>query len=275
MKTKALAIAFALAVAGPAHALDLVSGWDFSQLDAANSFPFLNPPPTAINTLEANYSDFDPTSGMGAESADFGTLYFNGMFGSFAGSDALPDLGSSPVLFPNANIVDPDGQADMTAPPMGSAAAKTILLGEGAQTDASDKRLAVAGDPSGGGLLDLVFSADLSTLAGTGSDWQLSFAGQTDSGSSNVDVAFSTDGSSYDPLQTVQLTTAADQFIIDVVGLPAVQGFFRLSFDGDAEIAPAVDNVVVKANVSVPEPASVLMLVAGLAGLGVTGRRRA
>ena len=60
-----IAAAVVLSSPGTAHAQDtLVAGWDFSQYIGPNalSVDCVNP---ALQ-LEANYSDFDPTSGAGA-----------------------------------------------------------------------------------------------------------------------------------------------------------------------------------------------------------------
>jgi hypothetical protein len=93
-----LSIAVSASIAGSAQAY-LVAGWDFSQYfnDGLLSIDGA----TYQNTLSANYSDLDPTFGAGAESAAFGTLYFNGSFGSTSVSptgnlteEFLPTAGS-------------------------------------------------------------------------------------------------------------------------------------------------------------------------------------
>ena len=85
MKAKMLlstlaATALAAVVASPALAVSMVAGWDFSQW-AGDGFPSLDGE-NLVNTLDSNFSDLDPTFGAGTESAAFGTMYLNGLFGS-------------------------------------------------------------------------------------------------------------------------------------------------------------------------------------------------
>jgi hypothetical protein len=60
----------------------LVAGWDFSQYDNDPLSLSIDGGTTLTNTLAANYSDLDPTSGAGFDSAAFGTMFMNGLFGS-------------------------------------------------------------------------------------------------------------------------------------------------------------------------------------------------
>ena len=76
-----IAAGLVLATSGGARAQDtLVAGWDFSQYIGPNALTVdcINP---ALQ-LEANYSDFDPTAGTGAEASAFGTMFNDGSNGS-------------------------------------------------------------------------------------------------------------------------------------------------------------------------------------------------
>jgi hypothetical protein len=91
------ALAMCTAVAGTSQAAT-VAGWDFSQyfgpallsVDGA----------TFTNELSANYSNLDP-SGLGPESAAFGTMYINGQYGS---SFVVPDSASPQFIPTDINL---------------------------------------------------------------------------------------------------------------------------------------------------------------------------
>jgi hypothetical protein len=278
MKIRSLAIAASLLVAGSAQAAPmLVAGWDFSQYipgflstDGGNSL---------VNTLPSNYSDLDADDpalgttavgnpGLGSGATQWGTLHLDGLFGSFDtpldGLDPIAPVPSSITL--NENV----GQI---APPMGSAAAFNGLLLEVPQSQGSADQVALAA--GGAGTLDAVFQASLGASF-LGSGFEISFAGVTGTGTSNLVVEFSTDGSTYNPIGNAALGTTAQVFSFVAGGTGLDGGFFRFRFQGSNSIAPRIDNVAIKAEVSViPEPGTALLLIAGLAGLGVVGRRRA
>ena len=73
------AIGISVLSAGGANAT-MVAGWDFSQYLAPGALTIDGA--NGTNVLSANYSNLDPTSGAGAESAAFGTMYMNGRHGS-------------------------------------------------------------------------------------------------------------------------------------------------------------------------------------------------
>lgn len=82
-----------LCLPAAAFAHTLVAGWDFSQyaLDGALSIDG----ETLTDVLDANYSDYDPTFGAGAESAAYGRMFLDGEFGS----TATPlDLDNDPIV---------------------------------------------------------------------------------------------------------------------------------------------------------------------------------
>ncbi len=273
MKTKSTVLASVLAIglsalAGSAQAATMVAGWDFSQyfgsgfltIDAANP----------ASSLTANYSDLDPTFGAGAESAAFGTLYYDGTNGStnvtidFSGTEAIVPITGS--LASNENA--PSGGAL----PFGSAAAFPILSNEGqAFTEVLMMRANSA--------VDVVFSADLSSLSGTsGSNWQIAFGGITEGGTSDVTIEVSTDGQNFNLVSTKTLTTVDSPFS-QALGAAldgATNLFVRLGFNPTTGQLPIIDNVSIMADlVTVPEPGTALLGLAGLAGLAIFGRRRA
>lgn len=265
MKLKTLALAsiasaaVSLGAGGAAHAASLVAGWDFSQyvgevlsVDGA----------TFADTLDANYSDLDPTFGAGAESAAFGTMYINGQFGSFTTPKDFTDPFApvQPSLTSNA---------DASSLIMGSTAAFNVLTAEG-QANTTDLGMAT------NAAVDVVFGADLTSVLSSGANWLLSFGGQALSGTASVDVEVSTDGGgSYSLLSTETLTTLDSKFSV-ALGAAADgldQVFVRLGFN--AGNTAKIDNLALVADVTaVPEPGTALLMVAGAIGLGVFGRRR-
>ena len=99
---------------------------------------------------------------------------------------------------------------------------------------------------------------------------------KTFSGTSRIDVEFSTDGSSYSPVGTLNLTNVDSLFTLALSGSQSAKAFVRLNIAGPADGQAIFDNVTISANaVPIPEPSSAMLLVAGLVGLAVGGRRRA
>ena len=253
----------ALAV-GPAQAV-MVAGWDFSQYlgDGLLSTDGA----TFSETLDANYSNLDPTFGAGAESAAFGTLYMDGSNGSDAvgagsGSEAfLPSAGS---LASNQNepVVQNGG------PPQVPFDTFTVLTDEG---QAFTELLGMTAP----GAISVVFGADLSSIGGQGANWMLSLGGVTFGSNASVAVEFSTDGASYAAIGALNLTSVDSRFELPLDTVLATQAFVRLTFatPGGAVGQAKIDNLAINADV-VPEPGTLLLLGVGLAGLELLGRRR-
>lgn len=252
-----LSIVVSAFVAGPAGAT-MVAGWDFSQyfnegllsIDGA----------TFTDTLDANYSNLDSTFNAGAESAAFGTMFMDGSFGS---TDVVENQAGAAFVPTSGSLT-----SNLNAPVVGGGLnpfdSFTILEDEGQEF--TNLLSMTAQD-----IVSVVFEADLTTVPEFGTDWSISFGGQTFSGASNVGIEFSTDGATYASFGSVTLDTTDAPFTVALSAEAADTAFVRLSFN-PAEGQPKIDNVAINANV-VPEPSTVLLCGLGLVGLGVWGRR--
>jgi hypothetical protein len=258
MKIKALAVlAASLLMAGQAQAVpQLVSGWDFSQSCLAGSW--CDSGFGALSQIDANYSDLDP-NGLGIESADFGTLFLDGTNGSSnAGGFGSTFAPQTPNLTLNTSV-----HANFPLV-LGEAGNAAIMTGE--TGEAYQQHSAVASDT-----VSAVFKADLTSSGLKGTGWELSFAAQS-FGTSNVQIEFSADGITYNPVVTEGLTAAEEQVVVALGGSDLTMAFVRLSFSG-SEDDSRIDNLALKAEL-VPEPATLLLLAAGMGGLAVFSRRR-
>lgn len=250
----------------------MVAGWDFTQYIGAGTLA-LEEDFEDDNTLRSNYSDFDPTFGAGGASQPFGTLYMNGTNGSTSVTSAniAPTTGSlTPNLgTPGANEV-PVGDVAFDA------VAGVLQVGSGNYAAGTGQDFREVLSMRALSVIDIVFQADVSSITSLGQNWSIAFAGVTNSGTSPVTVEFSTDGISYSLLDTLTFTTSQALFTASVVGNESATGFFRVGFDPAGAVIPRFDNVTISGDVAlIPEPGTAALLMMGLLGLGVAGRRRA
>jgi len=265
MKKQLLAIAAAVGTItlGAGAQATMVAGWDFSQylgdgtyvVDDGSLYEF-------VDTLGANYSSLDP-SGLGPDSAAYGTMYVNGQFGSTA-----QPVGSGAETFVPSAAVGGSLASNLTAPvsdgflnPFDS---HTSLQFEG-EVNARLLAMTALGSSS------VVFGV---TPGVPGADWAVGFGGRTQSGSSSVEVAFSTDGANYVSAGVIGLTAVDTPYSVALGSELAQAAFVRFTFAVDGAAAPVIDNVAISATL-IPEPGTALLLLSGLGGMAAYGRRRA
>ena len=258
LKTTSIALLACTAFTA-AQAQQMVAGWDFSQYSGDGLNILSNPPALPFTeTLTSNYSDLDP-NGVGIESTAFGSLYYDGQFGS--------------------TNVDPDGSSDEILPTSGNLASNTsvgiaqfanasgqISLSEGAQNN--NNNLSFLSKSA----VSIVFEADTSTV-NSFTDWSISFAGLDfntgDIAPATIDVSFSTDGSTYGSATTFNLTGVDSAFSTSTFASSSTAAYFKFDFGGtDLRI----DNVGISGTV-VPEPSS-FAAIAGALALAFVGARR-
>lgn len=266
-----LAAAASVVMAGSANA-EMVAGWDFSQYGGENIMTTDQSFSTYVNALSANYSDLDTsgaTIGAGSGSEAFGTAYFDGT----NGSTDVTETG-----FVNGDLTPVSGSlsSNSTAPAALSFDSFTALGSDG-QLNTNALRMTLP--PGGLSSVNIVFEADLtSTSEGAGEAFSIAFAGITFSGTSTVTVEFaSSENAPGDPdfalVDSKTLTSVDTRFETFVTpSIQASKGWFRLNINTAGGQA-AIDNVSINATL-VPEPATALMMMAGLVGLGINSRRR-
>ncbi len=255
-------LALSVALTGSAQAA-MIAGWDFSQYFATGELSVDGADYT--NVLTANYSNLDPTFGAGSASAAFGTLYFNGSFGS---TNVNPGSASSQVT-PTTGSLASNVNAPVTGPGLVPFDSYTVLQDEG-QIYANDLSLQIRSAVS------FVFAAYTDTIPGLGSDWSVSFGGQTDSGSSTVAVAYSADGVNYTSAGSRTLTAIDTLFTLNLSSLPSDAAFVRFTVDPTGANT-RIDNLAISGNIvpPVPEPATAVLLGASLAAFAAFRRRSA
>lgn len=256
-------LAAAVSSSAPAQAL-VVAGWDFSQYlgDSLLTLDGVN----GATTLPANYSNLDPTFNAGAESALFGTMFIDGQYGSTA-----VDPFNAPEFVPTAGGGGGAGslvsnlEAPVTGPGTNPFDSDTILQFEG-QTFFNLLSMTALAPAT------VVFQADLGVVPQFGTEWKLTFGGQTFSGTSVLGIEYSLDGTAFSALPSIQLDANDKPYSVNLGTDASDTMFVRLSFT-NANGQPIIDNLALEATV-VPEPGTLLLLGSGLAGLVGFGRRR-
>jgi hypothetical protein len=259
LATSLAALALMASIGTSAHAT-MIAGWDFSQY-AGDGFMSTDGGGTFTNTLDANYSDLDPTFGAGAESAAFGTMYADGSFGSTnvpAGSGTEQFLPSAAL---GGSLV-----SNLTAPGGVDFDSLTVLASEGQLSTESLAMIAAAQSV-------VVFEADLLSVPLIGSDWSVSFAGRMSAGGSSVGIEFSSDGLLFTPFGSVNLTTVDTLFNVPLAPTTTNTAYVRLTFNPSGANQPLIDNVALNGTLMVPEPSTALLGSVGLIGLAIGGRR--
>lgn len=258
---------------------DIIAGWEFSQFGSAGFNNTVSAgPPNAVNSLAANFSDFAPGDGAGADANPFGTWTGNGSPGSptdFAAPVDFTPVGPSLGVGLLDNIGDRPDPAFLTFDPNQI----TTLNGDG-QNFASD----LAMSPTFGGGTG---SFDFSATPGAGGigpfmNWGFQFAAVVDGGGDyTFDVEFAVGDGDFMTVDSVLVTATESVFSftasdLDELGTSATEVTFRMNFNNnlpDGTIAAlVVDNVIITGDM-VPEP-STYALVFGALALGLAGLRR-
>jgi hypothetical protein len=265
MKIKALAIAAATLLAAGTAEATMVAGWNFSQYSAGFLFDGVAAGP---DVLDANFSDLDTDPlvgngilGLGQGAEAFGRWYIDGSFGSF---DTPLDFADP--FRPATSSLTSNDTVPTTAICGEFNGCATSLLADG---QAQHEDVAMNFDA----VLSSVFEADLTSLIETGSSWVLSFAGQTQAGTSAADIGIEVStngGASFSNVGTANLTSVDTPFSFNLGGTDLNQILVRLN----ADAGTIVDNVALSATLSVPEPGTALLGLVGMAGLAYVGRRR-
>jgi hypothetical protein len=255
-------LALAALVGGSAEAT-MIAGWDFSQY-AGDGFMSVDGGGTFTNTLDANYSDLDPSFGAGAESAALGTMYVDGQFGStnVAAGSGVEEFVPSQAL--GGSLV-----SNLTAPGGTDFDSFTVLASEG---QVSTEALAMIAQQAS----IVVFEADLTSQSLAGSGWSVSFGARTFAGGSTLVIEFSSDGLNFTPVTQLNLNTVDTPFNVVLGAAQTSKAYVRMSFDPTSPNNPFIDNVAIDAAelLAVPEPSAALLGSLGLIGLAITGRRR-
>ena len=269
MRTRPLIASIASIViwlAGSAQAAtETIAGWDFSQYMGDGSFvKDLSLVPS--NTLGANYSNRVAAPGAGPAAAIFGTAYFDGS----NGSTSVNPNAVSPDLVPTAALFGGSLRSNLSGPAAPGYASFDAMTGVKAGGQPLFNLLSMTARSA----VDAVFKADRGAAPPPSHHWEVSLGGRTFSGSSSLDVEFSSDGISYSPMTTFNLTTTDTRFSAPLVAAVGNTAYVRLGLN-PAGGQPIIDNVAV---VLVPEPEAAFGALAGLGTLaichGVARRRR-
>jgi hypothetical protein len=204
-------------------------------------------------------------------------MYLNGA----NGSSSFDVDGSPPVFSPTqvlGSLLSNQAAPTLSGTPPGAIGFNGPCGGQDGQSFCEATNAMVA-QPFGGNPLNIVFEATLGPEAMLGEDWIVSFGGRTlaSGGSSSVTVDFSTDGVTYGNSQVFAFTGVDTLFTADfsaVANDQSESAFFRFAFNATAGNLPVIDNVAINGTV-VPEPTTLSLLAIGLAGLALSGRRRA
>jgi hypothetical protein len=268
MRTKMMIASAVLSalLAGSAQAAT-IAGWDFSQYLSGGGFLSIDGV-TLTNTLDANYSNLDPTFNLGPDSGVFGTMYINGQFGS---TEVTPVGDLSEPFLPIAGSL----ASNLTAPVTGIGTNPFDSLNElGIEGQLFQEFMSM----SVFGPVSVVFEADLTSVPEVGENWFFSFGAKTlvTGAVASGLVEFSLDGVNYASVGSVNLNNTDTPYSLALTPATLDRAFVRVTFTSGSG-QPLIDNVAIQATLAtvVPEPGTALLLGAGLVGLALAGRRRA
>jgi len=193
---------------------------------------------TPTKTLDANYSDLDPTYGAGTESAAFGRMHLDGLLGS---TNARLD-GSDPFLPSSMASRSGSLASNLGAPGGVDFDCFSVLHEEG-------QLFIVPITTTARAPVRVVFAADLRSLREQGRDWEISFGGRVSRGSTQVAIEFSTDGEAFTSFATVTLTEVDSPFRVKLGSTPSQAAYVRLGFEPETERRQQafLDNVAIHA----------------------------
>lgn len=239
----------------------LEAGWDFSQYSVfLPGFPTLDGGATFVNTLSANYSDnATVTSGAGPSAEPFGTLYYDGSFGSSFSPLPLGSVG------PTINLTSNNTNIDRSNDSFVAFDSYAILIDEG-QPNANPFGLGISADFQ---VFSLVFALNESHITLATPLDTFSFAGYSINGVTSVSLEYSTDGFAYSFVDNFILTNSDQTFSTDLWDFDFggyVPVYFRLNFNLNTADA-VIDNVAI--HTFVPEPQTYAVLL-GLSMLVAT-----
>jgi hypothetical protein len=258
-RSLAASLALSACLAAGARA-ELIAGWDFSQFFAPGALSIDGA--TGVDTLTANYSNLDPTFSAGAESAAFGTCYFDGQFGA----SSVDPLDPAAPFVPTASAPG-SLESNLDAPVRGFGDVPfdsfTVLIDEG-QLFANELAMTATGAVS------VVFEADAGAPPGPDDHWTLSFGAKTFSGTSVVQIGFSPHGSSYTDAGSVVLDAIDTPYDADLGPAASETLFVRFTFSPSTPDLPILDNVAL----SLPEAGGAGAGWAALAALAACRRLR-
>jgi hypothetical protein len=261
LSTIAAALAVTLSAAPPAAAIT-IAGWDFSQYFSSGELS--TDAASYTNVLDANYSNLLAAPGAGPGASDFGTLFFDGSYGS---TSVDPSSGSAQLTPASESLV-----SNINAPQTSAAFVpfdSLTTLDDAGQEFQNALSLQIQNTVS------FVFAAYLDTVPGLGSDWSISFGGQTLSGTALVDIAFSTNGTTFTPAGQQTLTSVDSPFVVSLAGAPSDAAFVRFTVNPAGGLGARIDNVSLNGTiVVVPEPGTLVLLGVSLGALALIGRRQ-
>ena len=258
----ALIASSVLTLAGLAQA-ETIAGWDFSQYAASCSFA-KDTTLVPSDTLEANYSNRIAAPGVGPTAASFGTLYLNGSFGS----TNVDETSQNPALVPTQSA--PGSLASNLSAPTSGGPGYDPFDAQSSLTAAGQDYFNLISMTATAPVLP-VFEALLGAPPAPLKHWELSLGGKTFSGTSTVGVEFSSDGVSYSPMTTFNLTTTDAQLSAPLMAAVTDKAYVRLSLDPSGGQQPILDNVAI---VLLPEPSATAQAVASVLSLALFHRIR-